>query len=387
MASLFDFLKNKGSKLVIAIDVGSYSIKTAVFEINANSKQISSINKKIFSLPITVPENGLENSKVTTSRIREIIFNYLKELKRVPYKVVIGFDGPLAESAIITFKIQNPKSGQKISKKELDDLFLSLINEENKKLASEGKIIILARPISIFINGYEIKDLDESFPAEEIEFKTFVLTLDSQKTSDFMIIPKMLGGIPIEFSSVIYNIGCAVAEKMPDGKECFILDIGGLYTNLIVVKNGVISEVAGFPSGGYNFTKSLAIETGIEIGESFQLKKQYIEGITTKPEMKKISSVFTSESVAWEEKFINALEGISSNDFFPKTFYIVGGGANIPEIRNVLEAKKWASHILSAGEISISTIKAEDILGKSRFNAALKGAEETGLASLIINSI
>lgn len=387
MASLFGFLKNKGSKLVIAADVGSYSIKTAVFEINANSKQVSSISKKIFTLPIAAPENGLENSKVTTSRIREIIFNYLKELKRVPDKVIIGFDGPLTESKIITFKIQNPKNGQKISKKELDGLFLSLINEENKKLAAEAKTIILARPISILINGYEIKNLDIDSPAGEIAFKAFISTIDAQKAGDFMIIPKMLGGIPIEFSSVIYNIGGAIAEKMPDGKECFILDIGGLYTNLIIIRNGVISEVAGFPSGGYNFTKSLAKEIGIEIGESFQLKKQYIEGIATKPETEKISSVFTGEAAAWEEKFINALESIASTDFFPKTFYIVGGGANIPEIRNVLEAKKWATHILSAGDIAVSAVKAEDILGKSQFNAPLKGPEETGLASLIINSL
>lgn len=385
MNRLLGFLKKNKSKLAIALDIGSYSIKTAVFEISAEDKQITSINKKIFYLPLFASGDGLEDSKVTASRIREIIFNFLKELKRVPDKIIIGFDSPLAESKITAFKIPAEKSKQKISKEELDDLFNSVINEENKKLTGEGKAIILSYPIATLLDGYEISDFEGGLHCEEIIFKTFIFYLDSRGANDFLAIPQMLGGIPVEFSSIIFSLGKSVSKKMPDGKDCAILDIGGLHTHLIIIRDGKISEIAAFPSGGFNFTKSLSREIGVEIEQSSQLKKQYAQGIATKKETEKITNVFIGESAVWEEKFISALGDTLTTDFFPKILYVVGGGANIPEIKKVLEAKKWTSHILLSGDIAIITVGAEDILGGKSITPILKGPDEAGLASLIVN--
>ena len=67
--------------------------------------------------------------------------------------------------------------------------------------------------------------------------------------------------------------------------------------------------------------------------------------------------------------------------------YMVGGGAQIPEIKNALETKRWVAHVLSIGEIVITMLGAEDILSKGELGAVLKGPDEIGLASLIINSV
>jgi len=385
MSGLLGLLSKKKFGHVIALDIGSYSIKTAVFETTSDGEQISSVNKKIFYLPLFAEGEGLVNSKITVSRIREIIFNFLKELKRVPNKIIIGFDMPLAEPKIETFKTRIEKSKKDISKDELDGLFNSLIEEENKKLADQGKKIILARPISIFLNGYEIKKFELGLYGEDVAFKALISYIDFEVADDFLAITQMLGGIPVEFSSTIFNLGRAVPQKIPTGKECVILDIGGLCTNLIIIINGVINEIASFSSGGYNFTRSLSREIGMEVNQSNQLEKQYALGLATSKEAEKIAGVFTEESAAWEEKFIGALDSMAQTDFFPKKIYLTGGGANIPEIKKVLEAKRWVSHVLYSGEADITTLGAEDILGKDQFASVLKGSSEAGLAALMVN--
>jgi cell division protein FtsA len=186
-------------------------------------------------------------------------------------------------------------------------------------------------PVNSLI-GYSGKDVKLHFYSSFAP-KTYVEALKKVASS--------LGLDLLAIVSQPFSVARAFSGSSDSDFNAIFIDIGGGTTDIAVVEKGNITETKMFSFGGRVFTKEIAKLLNLEYRYAEQRKIKYTEKDLTPQLSKKIQTICYNTAKLWMKTLKAALESCDDVDVFPSQIYLCGGGALLPEMKEVMLEFPW----------------------------------------------
>lgn len=402
--AFFGLYREKRTPLYVVIDPGSHSIKTIFFEKPENGMFPRVLQKRIFKIPYTT------NVSRRASRIHEILFRIIKELGRIPEKILIGLGPSFVDVAVELWKIDTLPKKKNITVSDLasylDTLFAKYRTADNTLLAhqnfSKKNLGGLAYPLEIFVNGYSITPQaliqNEVQEINSIAFRVFTVFF-KQESGPFMLdLRRIFGGMPIEFAPLqmahrdalffmLARQHSSASLNDSNTRNALLIDIGLSHTLLTLVREGSIAAISVFPHGVHSVISGISQEYAVTFDEAEEMKRHYVQGIAGDGVTTMLKENISKEITSWKEAFGSAVDSFYHIGPIPQHIFVFGGGAYVPELLAFIRSGEWmkgASYVITP---DVKILEAKSIFGGDTLVHSLGGPEESGLASLMVYAI
>jgi cell division protein FtsA len=336
----------------VVLDIGTEVLKSMLFsmdKLGVNIKRISRIQQQQHAMKSGIIKNldtVLENCKLS---IEELTQDLSEE--QYPKNVIMGIAGEYIQGVSIVVNYQREENFEsEVTKKEED----KIINRIREKIEEGGRKDLSQRiglkyedidilhitptgteiggmPVNSLI-GYTGKDVKLHFYASFAP-KTYVESL--KKVAETLQL-KLLGIVSQPFS-----VARAFSGSSDSDFNAIFIDIGGGTTDVAVVERGNVTETKMFGFGGRVFTKEISKLLDIEYRYAEQRKIKYSEKELTPEMSKKIQAICYNTAKLWMKTLKAALESCDDVDIFPSQIYLCGGGALLPEMKEVMLEFPW----------------------------------------------
>ncbi|MBI2637828.1 MAG: hypothetical protein HYW88_02920 [Candidatus Sungbacteria bacterium] len=362
----------------VVIDIGSMSLKTVLFE--KKGQNISVLKKLVTELPVR--GETLSVIKFVNASIREELFKIIKDIHRVPKKIIIGLSGEYVENAIETVAVERPHKTRSISEDEIAAVFKKGIEDISTR---HGKTVVIdSFPVRVRVDGYDVEGVYKDMKGSKIEIFIFASCMKKEYWDQFKNLSHILGGVPIRFVSNQFVNAFSIPKiiKVP---SALLVDIGARATEVSLVQGEKLYSVSRFASGGDIVTRSIAKALNIEYADANAVKRQYQEQVLPQTVVSKIQGAVRESVASWRKEFIASLS-LDQHCIIPDNVFIFGGGASIPDVREFLESGGWASEFSWKQKIPVSFLSAEKISHGILEAGELTGFNEVSFLSLIFYS-
>jgi cell division protein FtsA len=336
----------------IVLDIGTEILKGMLFSMDnlgVNVKRISRIQQQEHAMKSGIIKNldtVLENCKLC---VEELTLDLSEE--KYPKNVIMGIAGEYIQGVSIVVNYQREENYDiEVTEKEEGKIISRIkekIEEGGRKdlsqrigLKYEDIDILHITPTGTEIGGmpvnsligYTGKDVKLHFYASFAP-KTYVEAL--KKVSDTLNL-ELLGIVSQPFS-----VARSFSGSSDSDFNAIFIDIGGGTTDIAIVERGNITETKMFGFGGRVFTKEIAKLLNLEYRYAEQRKIKYSEKELTPTLSKKIQPICYNTAKLWMKTLKAAFESCDDVDVFPSQIYLCGGGALLPEIKEVMLEFPW----------------------------------------------
>lgn len=394
--------------LRVVVDVGSHSIKAAVFEVSSETQSNPKVIKKTVSrLPFqhrVIDSTGSSRGKVgsgdrTIAKLRELLFELVKNFERIPEQIIVALSPPLVEYSLQNWTVPPAEKEKIISRRDLSLYFYNLLAQHR-----DWKRMIIPYPLALTMNGYFIRrksEADEWRPCPascievasfsglefkgELGFQTLVLTLDEAIGKKLVLLKESLGGMPIEFVPLAATHAEGILLPM-SLLDVFLIDVGGDMTILSCYKDGILKCASSFPVGTSQFVRNIAKATSGLPDDAENMKRNYSRGLLSVKQAEKIHSFALQDSGIWEEQFLETLKEFYHTGPLPEKVLVFGGGAHVPEVTAIIKRGDWFKGYSYLDMPQVRILDAQNLFSGDSLGGFLQGSEEVGLASLLIYS-
>lgn len=322
----------------LVIDVHSDSVGAALAGVKPKTLPVL-IYFARRKLPVRKDLSYKSLEKAMLLSLREVLSDLLKEgVKRLAEKGyprdihhgLVTLSTPWTESKLISkwFKDDNPFAFDEHMAKHV-------LAEEKKNLEENSK-----RPVEVFssavtsltINGYE-SEFPSSVPVQEAQAGLILSYADkyliSQIETEVMKVFSLRKGFL--FQSFPYVFSQMVKEILKHNRA-MLVDFSSDSTDVVVVRNGKISDMHSFVFGSGVFTRAISNEFDYppELGRS--MLNMFSQGALDKKTASKLDGIVGACESLWHDHWKKIPEeNISSNIF------IYSGANDFPLIRTLLE--------------------------------------------------
>lgn len=337
---------------LIAVDIGTEMLKVLLFNTTqhgVNVKRVSRIRQQQNAMSKGQIQNlntVLENCRLAISEITSGL-----EPSEYPKHAVMGIAGEYVQGVSI---IVNYEREEKYDKEVTAAEEENIIKKVHEQIVSSGKDDLAARTglssedieiLHITVTGMEIGGMNVTsligFRGKSVRLyfyasfapKTYVESLKG--VADGLQL-KMLGVVAQPFA-----VARAYAGARNKTFSAIFVDIGGGTTDVAVVKNGNVLDTQMFAFGGRVFTKELAHNMNLDYRHAEARKIKYSENELDQKLHSDVKSVMYPTAQLWMKSLKACLEMIEDVDQFPTQIFLCGGGALLPEIRNVMIEFPW----------------------------------------------
>jgi len=343
--------------------------KTTAFEKELLEKTISKVIKKL----------GLKDQTLTKKRISKML-----KLIAVNPKILKG------RITNISFKRTNP---EKIIDKEEEKIILDLILNkaqkkiaerfrENYKIAPNEMQVLKKEIIETKISGYKVSSILGQ-KGKIFDFRILIIFTLKNYLKIFNLIKKsFISGKAIS----VYEVE-GLNSWLKDKKNFSgtFIDIGSRFTQIFLVKDGLLKWIGEFEVGGDIFTEALSKNLGLTQKEAEDLKLRFSKEELSSGSKKIIEGILAPPLNFWFNKLKQEFEkcGNKIHFVFPQDFYLFGGGSLLPGIKRILRSDDWDNlPILNSTKVKFILPKDLPIEDKSGF---LKSLKETGIIFLALS--
>ncbi len=298
---------------VLGLDIGSYSIKAAVFETTFRSFQITDLYE---SRPLHIDELSKEESHKAQSKA---LARFITD-NAIPIEMVIG-----------------SLSGSKVSHRKM-----TLPFKDRKQIEK-----VLPFELENFL-PFEIEDLVVDFDITKRQKNQTTLQAYAVKKEflrQYLDLYESVGCDPKIIDVDVLALGnVAHVSNLPIEGECVILDIGHQKTSLSILSDGKAVAVRTFFNGGHAITDALRREFDLTYQQAEEVKHKYaavdpgeVTGSENRQEkiVKCISEVLQPLIVDIGQTIQN-YESSSESDTKIETIFLCGGSSLVRGIDRLI---------------------------------------------------
>ena len=131
-----------------------------------------------------------------------------------------------------------------------------------------------------------------------------------------------------------------------------------------------------FALGGRSFTKRLATELQISMGEAERYKLSHGEGHLAAEQGALARQALTPTAEVLAQAVVLTLEELAHGAPLPTTILLAGGGASLPEVAEQLNALDWTSSLPMEHAPTVRVLGPEDVEGVFDSTGLLVGAQD-----------
>jgi len=349
--SLLDSNKN-----VIALDIGTEKLKSVLFSMEKTGitvKKISRIEQQQNAMRsgiITNLDTVLENCRLSISELT----NRLSD-DEMPKHVVMGIAGEYIQGVSIVINYQREENFDKeVTAKEQENI----IRQIKEKIEINGKEDLGARTglqnddieiLHITKTGLEIGGMPVDslvgYKGREVKLNFYASFAPKTYVEALRKVAQELNLTILGIVSQPFAVARSFNGSSSKDFSAIFIDIGGGTSDVAVVEKGNIVETKMFAFGGRTFTKEIANTLFIDYRHAEQRKVKYSDKDLGKELAREVQKIVYPVANLWMKTLKTAFYSCDDIDTFPNQIYLCGGGALLPEIKEVMLEFPWKKYL------------------------------------------
>lgn len=344
---------------VVLIDIGSASISGSYACIEKDSNPTIYYSARS---PISLRDGISQVDTIKEALIKvtkKLIISGAPEVARITNRrihidrIIISIAAPWQDVRVQTHKKIEKKSFR-FTKNVMDEM-VTKIFEQN----ANGRIITNSMVVSIMLNGYLVTN---PFGIKARDAK--IVVLGSYITKEIHecvtdIITQTFHTDDIEitaFAPIVYSV---LRSLYPNEKSMLVIDITGETTDVVLVKNGLLTDITHTPRG-LNILRKSAQDAGVrtvEPSESFHAVENAI--LIDKEHNARFTARMQQARALWLQDIAQILQTLNARYVLPKTVFILVDEEAVSFIkRQFAEEPVFQKIWLSSDSLSIITLDA-----------------------------
>jgi len=355
MINFFNFFKRKDKYLVL--DFGQSSIKGLILE-----KEEKAIVIKKFGAE-EIKKFGVFTARDFESDIvKEAAKKTLRDLssfnKTPDLTSIVGGFPEILKTEVFDLSFQRKKAEKKIGKAEEEEIYQSILNQENnflekiqKKHQQTTRVeIIKKKIIEKKISGYPVPSL-LGLRGKKLNFKILIVFAFEK---DLKFLKSILTSLGLKKPLIFHEVeGLIKLTKKKNIENRIFVDIGGRTTQIFVFKKG-LDSINEFPMGGYDFTKAITNNLKTTEAEAENLKQRMTGNQLTGSARKEIEKIISPVIEDWGKTFFKTLRGKNKSFIaLPQKVSFFGGGSLLPQLRKIVEKENFEIEGLDSNDIPL----------------------------------
>ena len=286
---------------------------------------------------------------------------------RRPVAAVIGIAGELVKGATSTLTTRRDDPRRPLDEVELERLVQRAqdraLTEAEERIRWESGVdrldvrLVHAAIVEMKIDGYPVSN-PIGFTGAQVEIHLFnafapMVHLGALQSVANALELEMLGVIAEPYAVAT----CLDPGELGDAGAVFI-DIGGGTTDVALVRGGGISGTKMLALGGRAFTKGLAERLGLSFADAERAK---LEAATDdRPE---VADTLLEDARIWRSGVELMIGDLAAGELLPGRILLCGGGADLPQIRAVLDEGEWWSRLPFARRPKVRALEPDEVVG------------------------
>lgn len=333
----------------MALDIGTDVVKALVCEGEGNKGRVIGVGFKWQKL-------GDMQSGVVTD-IGSVIANChsaIREAERMAgvhtNKMIMGISGELVKGATTTTSYVRRDANTKIDLSELKNIVHKIqwraFDIVRAQLANETGYneidvkLVNAAIVDTRIDGYKVTN-PIGFQGKEVTLSIFNAFAPLVHYGALQTIACEIDKDLIAIVAEPYALTRCLGHEDGGQFGAIFIDVGGGTTDIAVVRDGAIEGTKMFTMGGRTFTKRIARSLNISYGEAEEIKVAYSTDKLERQSRRIVREAMKSDCDVWLSGVVLTLEEFENVDVLPSKILLSGGGASLPEIKELLETREW----------------------------------------------
>jgi len=286
---------------------------------------------------------------------------------RRPVAAVIGIAGELVKGATSTLTARRDDPRRPLDEAELERLVQRAqdraLTEAEERIRWESGVdrldvrLVHAAIVEMKIDGYPVSN-PIGFTGAQVEIHLFnafapMVHLGALQSVANALELEMLGVIAEPYAVAT----CLDPGELGDAGAVFI-DIGGGTTDVALVRGGGISGTKMLALGGRAFTKGLADRLSVSFADAEHAK---LDAATDdRPE---VADTLLEDARIWRSGVELMIGDLAAGELLPGRILLCGGGADLPQIRTVLDEDGWWSRLPFARRPQVRALSPDEVVG------------------------
>lgn len=365
----------KQDELVLVFDVGSTSVKAALFFMQKSGapRIITSIREPILF------EDKVEIDRflfLTIQALETVVGEIAAKGLGAPSRIFCIFSSPwhISQTRIISLKKDTPFTFTSKLSDSLIQKELSVLKEEYvKKYAHPENALRLIelKNIKIMLNGYETtKPLGKS--AKELEMTLFISMSEEQVCKKIEeTISKHFGGVlinnPIKYSSFSMASFTIVRDLYINQENFLLINIGGEITDISMIKKNTLRESISFPLGINFMIRSVASKMNCTLDEAKSLISLFKDGHAEASTAKSIEPAIALLKSEWLKNFQTSLANLSNDISIPAFVYTTVDKDLADFFSEIIKTEQFNQYTLTESKFQITFLNVENLHGIASF--------------------
>ena len=213
---------------------------------------------------------------------------------------------------------------------------------------------------AVRIDGYEVSN-PLGFEGTTLEITVFNTFAPLHHVGALQTIAQELDLEVVATVAEPYALARGCNSEDIEERGAVFIDIGGGTTDVALVRNGSIESTRMFALGGRSFTRRLAGELHITMGEAERYKLSHAEGRLASEQRALARHAMTPTAEVLAQGVALTLEELAGGTLLPATICLAGGGAAVPEVSEQLAAPEWAESLPMAHAPSVRVLGPADV--------------------------
>lgn len=353
--------KKEKAEIFLGLDIGTEAVKSIIFSFSGKKDKKITILGNSFSY---FDSYGIFNSEdfeadVIKKTISKTIEETKSKVNQKPNLTLLGLPANILKGRIVFQSFKRENSQSIIDKKEKEVIYQKILSKTQKEIsqifARESGILpkdihfINLKILEIKIDGYVVPAI-QGYDGENLDFRILAIFLPKYYLEN--VKKNIQGLIPggLEILNLAEVLPYFFRNRVADG---IFLDVGGNLTQIFLVNNEKLNKVDEFQIGGETFSQTLSQSLGLNIKEARILKENYSKGELSEGVRKRVREIFSQSLEDWFKNLKLKLKtqmsfreggvivGEATGSLLPSTFFLFGGGSQLPEIQEILEEGNW----------------------------------------------
>jgi cell division protein FtsA len=286
---------------------------------------------------------------------------------RRPMAAVIGIAGELVKgtTSVLTARREDPR--RPLDEAELERLVKRAqdraLREAEERIRWESGVdrldvrLVHAAIVEMTIDGYPVSN-PIGFTGAQVELHVFNAFAPMVHLGALQSVANALG---LELLGVIaepYAVAtCLDPGELGDAGAVFI-DIGGGTTDVALVRGGGIGGTKMLALGGRAFTKGLAETLGTSFADAEAVKLAAADD--ARPE---VAETLREDARIWRAGVELMIADLAGDDLLPGRILLCGGGADLPQIGEVLAEDEWWGRLPFARRPKVRALAPDEVVG------------------------
>jgi cell division protein FtsA len=299
---------------------------------------------------------------------------------RRPSAVVIGIAGELVKGATSTLTIRRDDPQSPLGEPELERIVTraqdAALREAEERIRWESGMdrldvrLVHAAIVEMSIDGYPVSN-PIGFTGAQVELHLFnafapMVHLGALQSVANALELQLLGVIAEPYAVAT----CLDPGELGDAGAVFV-DIGGGTTDVALVRGGGIAGTKMLALGGRAFTKGLAERLGTSFADAEAAK--LAAGWDDRAE---VADALLEDARIWRSGVELMIGDLAGGELLPGRILLCGGGADLPQVRAVLDEDGWWSRLPFARRPKVRALAPDEVIGLRDATGALSTRQD-----------